>query len=319
MSTSVRRLALLAVAALACRAPSPTAAPPPSGIAADVAYLASRELGGRGTGTPGADSAALYVARRYAQLALDEAFPAACDAPACAASYFQPFVVEGRAARNVAAIVLGADSALRGEYVVVGAHYDHLGRSTWGARDPDAGMAVRPGADDNASGTAAVLELARRLSARPPRRSVLLVHFDAEEIGLVGSRLFVERPPVARQALVFMLNLDMVGRLRGRPLTVDAPAAPAYVRTLVDRAAAGAGLRVVYSSEISGRSDHESFRQEGVPAVALFTGFHADYHTANDVAARLDFPGLARVVDVAEAITRAAADRVGDAGAAGPR
>ena len=294
--------------------PSPTAVAPSPEIAADVAFLASPALAGRATGTPGLDSAAAYIGRAYEGLRLTGAFARSCPAgPPCAPSPFQLFEVGGTIGRNIAVVVAGTDSALRGQYVVVGAHYDHLGRSVRDALDEDMGPVVRPGADDNASGAAAVLALARRLAARPPRRSVLLVHFDAEELGLVGSRVFVKNPPVARQAMVFMLNLDMIGRLRGGQLTVDAPETPAYVRTLVNRAAANAGLRVAYSTMLTGRSDHASFGAARIPAVALFTGFHDDYHKATDVAARLDLVGLSRVVDLAEAIVRTAADRGGRA------
>ncbi len=311
-SVALRRAAVV-LAALACRsAPAPPVAPP-DGIAADVAFLASPTLAGRATGTPGSERAAAYIARHHERLGLAGAFPARCDADAtCAPSPFQRFRVEGAVGRNVGVVVPGADAALRSEYVVVGAHYDHIGRSEWASDDPELGSAVRPGADDNASGTAAVLELARRLAAHPPRRSVLLLHFDAEELGLVGSRVFVEHAPVARERMVLMLNLDMVGRLRDGQLTVEAPAAPAHVRATIDQAAAGAGLRVSYSRILAGRSDHASFAAVQVPSVALFTGFHRDYHRATDVAARLDLRGLSRVVDVAEAIVRAAGDRDAD-------
>ena len=317
---SVVRLAAFVVACAAACAPTSAVVPSPSTfapspeLAADVAFLASPALAGRATGTPGLDSAAAYIGRVYEGLGLTGAFARTCPtASPCAPSPFQLFEVEGTIGRNIAVVVAGADSTLRGQYVVVGAHYDHLGRSVRDALDEEMGQVVRPGADDNASGAAAVLTLARRLAARPPRRSVLLVHFDAEERGLVGSRVFVSNPPVARQAMVFMLNLDMIGRLRRAQLTVDAPESPPYVRAMVNRAAADAGLRVDYSTALAGRSDHASFGAARIPAVALFTGFHDDYHRATDVAARLDLAGLSRVVDLAEVIVRAAADRGGRA------
>src|SRR6185295_944116 len=136
----------------------------------DVAYLASPALAGRLTGTPGNDSAAAYIARRYATLGLRAPAP----------SYLQRFTARPPAhngvspslpTQNVFAILPGRDPALRGQYIVVGAHFDHLGASAEGALDPDARGVVRRGADDNASGTAAVLELARLLAAAPTRRS----------------------------------------------------------------------------------------------------------------------------------------------------
>ncbi len=310
MTLRSRIVGLLAVLALACRPAAPPVPTPATALVADVQYLASRALAGRATGTPGSDSAAAYIAREYQRLALTGAFARACAAGApCPPTYFQFFDADGATGRNIAVVIPGADSALRGRHVVIGAHYDHLGRSTFGAFDEALGPVIRPGADDNASGAAVVLELARRLAARPPRRSVLLAHFDAEELGLVGSRVFVEHPPVERRTIDLMLNLDMVGRLRDGPLTVDAPRTPEYVRALVDGAAGRLGLRHVYTSRLGGRSDHASFAQARIPAVMLFTGFHGDYHRASDVAAKLDLPGLARVADLAEAIVRGAADR----------
>ena len=299
------RVLLVAAIGVACRPGTPPA--PLSGVAADVAYLASAALGGRATGSPGADSAASYIARRYEELRLPGAFAAPCDAAGrCSGTrYFQLFAVDGLTARNVAAVVPGSDSARRHEYLVAGAHYDHLGRSSFRALDREAGEVLRPGADDNASGAAAVLELARRFAARPARRSVLLVHFDAEEAGLVGSRVFVDRPPVALRSIMLMVNLDMVGRLGTGGLTVDATDVGASIRAAVDTAAAAAGLRPFYSSAIATRSDHASFRRAGVPSLALFTGFHVDYHRATDIARRVDVRGIERVVDVAEAVLRA--------------
>lgn len=300
----------------------PTVAPTPQppGVAADVAHLASLELGGRPTGTPESDSAAAYIARQYERLGLTGAFRTECNAAGeCRASYFQFFRVNGLIAQNIAVVIPGADSSRRDQYVVVGAHYDHLGRATMemppprigraplNPRNPDAGR-IRPGADDNASGTAALLELARRLTAHPTRLSILLVNFDAEELGLVGSGVFVEHLPVPRQSIVLMINLDMVGRLRDGTLIVDTSAANGVVGALVDTAAAAAGLHTIYSSETAGRSDHASFGRFLIPAVSLFTGFHPDYHRASDVAERINVRGIELVVDVTEAIVRAVAN-----------
>ena len=193
---------------------------------ADIAYLSSQKLAGRLTGTPGNDSAATFIAHRYADLAMIGAFSgASCGSDKCENSFFQFFRVSPMMARsvdvpiddkaqNVGALILGTDSTVRDEYVVVGAHYDHLGRSTTLSRAVSIYHFVHPGADDNASGTAAVLELARRFVAHPPRRSILFVNFSAEELGLIGSQVFVGHLPVRRDSIVAMVNLDMVGRLR---------------------------------------------------------------------------------------------------------
>jgi Zn-dependent M28 family amino/carboxypeptidase len=151
-----------------------------------------------------------------------------------------------------------------------------------------------------------VLELARRLAERPPRRSVLLVHFGAEELGLIGSHAFVEHPPVPIEAMTLMVNLDMVGRLNNQRLLVDTRGAPA-IRALVDSAIRQTGVRTARGGPGPDRSDHGSFLERGIPTVSLFTDFHSDYHRATDIAALIDGPGMVRVVDVAEAIVRSAA------------
>jgi Zn-dependent M28 family amino/carboxypeptidase len=178
------------------------------------------------------------------------------------------------------------------------------------ALDPDLLVSIRPGADDNTSGTAALLELARRRAASPPPRSVLIVHFDAEEWDLAGSRAFVLQPPVPASAIVFMLNLDMVGRLRGRDLLIDVSVADLPTRALADSVARAVGVAASRTSFTEGRSDHASFTALTVPALSLTRGFLSDYHLVTVVASLIDLPGLARIVDVAEGIVRAAATRM---------
>jgi len=196
---------------------------------------------------------------------------------------------------------------LRTQFVVLGAHYDGLGRSPTLALDRGRGFVIRPGADDNASGTAGLLELARRFRDRPARRSILIVNFDAEELGLIGSRVFLNNPPVSRQAMTFMLNLDMIGRLSGNRLFIEGVRERA-TRALIDSAVATVGIRADYIAN-DGRSDHATFLAGSIDAVALSTGYHIDYHKASDIAARIDLVGIERVVDVAEFIIRRTADR----------
>ena len=304
-------LALVAVAACASAAPAVRPSLKPAGIAGDIAYLASAALAGRESGTPGNDSAAVFLARRLHALGIPGAFPELCTTAAtCGISYFQYFVNDEVRGHNVGAFIRGSDPDFYKEFVVVGAHYDHLGRSPRFALDPELLSSVHPGADDNASGTAALLELARRLAASPPPRSILIIHFDAEEWGLVGSRAFVQRPPIPASAIAFMLNLDMVGRLNGRDLLIDGSVADAPTRALADSVARAAGLPAARVSISELRSDHEMFASVGVPALLLTSGFHADYHRVTDVASRIDVPGLTRIVDVAEGIVRAAATRM---------
>jgi Zn-dependent M28 family amino/carboxypeptidase len=310
-----RAACLLALIAVGSCRPPVVQGPIPAGIQTDVAFIGSPRLEGRAVGSAGANRAATYIVDHYKSLSLAGAFRTGCtlQGAACGDGYYQPFTRQNaRNAKNIGAVISGTDSALRNEFIVIGAHYDHVGRSRTLSLDPENEDAVRPGADDNASGTAAVMELGRRLAARPPRRSVLLVHFDAEELGLFGSSLFVSAPPVSRRQMKLMLNLDMVGRLRRGGLEIDKSTLvfdDSLLLAVVDSAATALNVRHSFTRDISGRSDHASFRQADISALAFFTGFHGDYHRATDVVSRLDVRGIGQVTDVVEAVVRFAADR----------
>jgi aminopeptidase YwaD len=282
-------------------------------IRRDIEYLASDQLEGRLAGTPGNDSAAAYLARRYRSLGLTPLAP----------GYFQPFNAlsaqdahMGRTAprptQNVVALLRGRDPALRDEYIVIGAHFDHLGRETTFAQDPEAGNAIRNGADDNASGTAAVLDLARMLVADPPRRSVIFVNFSAEELGVLGSSWFVNHPPVPLERIVAMINFDMVGRLRNDKLIVYGTATATELKGILDSANAAAGsemFRISGGGDGYGPSDQSSFYAKDIPVLHFFTDLHEDYHRATDDADKINAGGEARVVDLALRVARAVADR----------
>jgi len=296
---------LLLVAA--CHAP-PATPVPTSGPLADITLLASPAFGGRERGTPGNDSAAVFIARRYERLELRPAFGKGCaEQGSCEGSYYQFFDIVGASAHNVGAIVVGQDSLLRNEYVVIGAHFDHLGKTSRYALDYDGSMALHPGADDNASGTAAILALAERLRRQPTRRSVLVLDFDAEEDGLLGSQAFIASKAYRVADMKFMLNLDMIGRLRDHRLEVQGVPERSPMRARIDSVARAAGLRVIFERDAR-RSDQTSFADAGVPIAMFTTGEHADYHTARDVASRINAEGLLAIIDVAEAIVRSVAD-----------
>lgn len=287
-------------------------------IRADIAHLASDALEGRRTGTPGNDSAAAYLARRYAALRLAPVPGAAGCGMGCSASYLLPFTayepVRNAAPRalptqNVAGIIRGTDPALRDEYVVIGAHFDHLGRSTDGALDPDAGAAIRNGADDNASGSAAVLALARRLAAAPTKRSILVAHFSGEEEGLLGSEYFVTHPPVPLTQIDAMINFDMVGRLRDDKLIVYGLATAKEMDSVVAAANETVGLKVSLVGDGFGPSDQSSFYAKDIPVLFFFTDVHPDYHRATDDADKINVAGTVKVVDLAERAIRDIADR----------
>jgi hypothetical protein len=194
---------------------------------------------------------------------------------------------EDRTASNVVGILPGTDPALAGEAVVVGAHYDHLGR--------EHGV-LHPGADDNASGTAVVLGLARAFAAAGGApRTLVFVLFGAEELGLVGSRHFVTHPAVPMERTVAMLNFDMVGRLRNDRLWVSGVDSGTAMRGVVIQAAAGESLAVEARGTPYAPSDHVRFYSAGAPVLFFYTGQHEDYHRPGDTADKINAPGMARI------------------------
>ncbi len=224
---------------------------------------------------------------------------------------------------NVVGILPGTDPALAGEAIVIGAHYDHLGH---------VGGAVHPGADDNASGTAVALGLARAFAqAGGAPRTLVFALFGAEELGLLGSRHYVTHPPVPLARTVAMLNFDMVGRLRDHRLHVGGVDSGTTLRALVADAARTEGLDLAAQGGPWVPSDHVRFYTAGAPVLFFHTGRHDDYHQPSDTADKINGPGLARIaataVRVAERMAREprpqyvtlpppARGRAGDSGAA---
>ncbi|MEX1050903.1 MAG: M20/M25/M40 family metallo-hydrolase, partial [Gemmatimonadales bacterium] len=183
---------------------------------------------------------------------------------------------------NVVGILPGR-GALAGEAVVVGAHYDHLGLGGMGSMDPDSTGVIHNGADDNASGTAALLEIARNLRQRPAvdRRTIIIVAFTAEELGLIGSQYYVDHPVLPNAQTVAMVNLDMVGRLReNRLLALGAASAPEW-QPLLD-SLNRYDLAILASGDGWGRSDHSSFYGKNIPVIHFFTDTHEEYHRVVD-------------------------------------
>jgi len=212
--------------------------------------------------------------------------------------------------RNVVAEIPGADPSVGREVVVVGAHYDHLGRGGDGSLAPDT-HEVHNGADDNASGTAALMEVARRLatSSTPPGRTVLFLAFTGEEKGLWGSGHYVNNPLLPLENTVTMLNMDMVGRLRENTLTVygtgTAEEFPGFLEE-VNRAQPEPFVLASIPDGF-GPSDHSSFYGEKVPVLMLFTNTHEDYHRPEDDWDRINGEGLDRIVGFATDLTGALA------------
>jgi aminopeptidase YwaD len=198
--------------------------------------------------------------------------------------------------RNVVAVARPAGEGAEDGAVVVGAHYDHLGFGDESSLKPGS-KEVHNGADDNASGTALLLELAQALGSRPEalRRPVYFVAFTAEEIGIRGSEYFVNHAPVPTQKIAAMVNFDMVGRLREQRLMVGGVGTAREFEALVQGASQGGGLEITTSRDGYGPSDHAPFYARKVPVLFLFTGAHEQYHTPEDDVGLLNLPGLAQV------------------------
>jgi hypothetical protein len=263
-----------------------------------ASYLASDELEGRCAGYPGADKAAEYIAEAFKKAGLKPAGDAG--------TYFQKFRLLGKDAKNVIGMIEGTDPALKGEYVVLGAHYDHVGTAEqrdfgrMGGRGDDT---IWNGADDNGSGTTCMLALAQafgegRLSAR---RTVVIMGFSGEEAGLVGSRHFAKNPTVGGiDKCAFMLNLDMVGRNPTKPIEIHGvgSAEGGVIRKAAEKAAAASDLKAKINDEVKlvgGDSDHSSFAEKKVPYAFFFSGFHADYHRPSDHPEKLAYENMVKV------------------------
>jgi len=289
----------------------PVAQSPSTRLLEDVKYLSDDRLAGRLTGTPGADSAAAFIARRFAQVGLQpsargwfQEFAIAATAPAA-----QRATVDELRGRNVIGILRGRDRRLRREAVVVGAHFDHLGLGGPLALDPDSTGAVHNGADDNASGTAGLIEIARVLARNRPKRTVVFVAFSGEELGLLGSSYYVKHPAVPMERTTAMVNLDMIGRLRNERLIVYGTATAKEFPALLDSLDQGAGFNIAAQGDGYGPSDQSSFYAVKRPVLHFFTDLHEDYHRSTDDWAKLNVPGLERVVALATKAVAALADR----------
>ena len=264
-----------------------------------VAALAAPEMEGRSG--EGARKAAAYLIDEFRRLKLEPLFgdQFVQEIPAT-----EPARLQGR---NVASMLRSNDPALRDEWVIVSAHYDHLGVR--------AGK-LYPGADDNASGVAMMLEVARVLAGgdRPPRRSLMFIGFDLEEKGLFGSRYFVAHPPVPLRQVVLFVTADMIGRsLLGlgdrRVFVLGTEHAPS-LRPWLDQAARGQPLQIgLLGSDvlILDRSDYGPFRSRQVPYLFFSTGENPCYHSPDDTAETLDYPKLTAISRVICRVTAVAA------------
>jgi Zn-dependent M28 family amino/carboxypeptidase len=221
--------------------------------------------------------------------------------PGASVNYVEHLAKNRRTVRNVVGILPGSDPARAGEVVVVGAHYDHVGLGGRLSVSPERTGEIHNGADDNASGTSSILEMARVAAEQRERfpRTIVFIAFAGEERGLLGSAHYAAAPALPLPNTVAMLNLDMVGRSRGAVDVSGLNLAPSREADL-DRARTSiSGLDVRHEGPGAGRSDDSSFIDRGIPAINFFTGFHPDYHRPGDDWEKIDAAGTQRVATLA--------------------
>lgn len=207
------------------------------------------------------------------------------------------------AAYNVVGVLEGADPVLKNENIVIGAHYDHLGRGGEGSLAARAGE-IHHGADDNASGTAGMLELARVFSAQRPRlkRTLIFIAFGGEEEGLLGSSYYVDHPPMPLANTVAMINMDMIGRMKDRKLVIGGVGTAKEWRELITQATGS--FELTLNEDGYGPSDHNSFYKKQIPVLFLWTGTHNDYHKPSDTFDKINYTDEARILNMVAHIVR---------------
>lgn len=188
------------------------------------------------------------------------------------------------------------------EYVIVGAHYDHLGRGNYDSLAPSQIGQIHPGADDNASGTAGVLELARMFAPMKGelQRGILFMSFAGEELGLLGSAYWVQHPTLPLDKAVAMLNMDMIGRIKDEKVYIGGVGTGSTLKPVIEHAAAKQNFKVEYSAGGYSASDHTSFVAKHIPVLFFFSGLHSDYHKPSDTWDKINAASATRLVDVVE-------------------
>lgn len=271
----------------------------PDDVNTHITYLASDELEGREAGTASEAKAANYIADHFRDFGLE---PAGNDN-----TYFQEFTIntallrnphasdtidaEKRLSRNVAGLLQGTGNEK--EFIIIGAHYDHLGYGDGGFGSLYRGEPrIHNGADDNASGTAGLLELAQYFSEYPISKDILFLAFSGEEMGLLGSDYFVKNPTVELDNALAMINMDMIGRMTNKKLMIFGIGTSTRWAAILDSANTD-GLNLDLVEDGTGASDHTSFYYQNIPVLHYFTDTHADYHRPSDDTQYINTKGTA--------------------------
>jgi len=264
-------------------------------IKEDVAFLASDKLEGRQTGTKGEKAAADYIKKRFKELGLS---------PKGTNGYLQPFTFKPKTnPHEEVKFDVNGDGTITGNNVIgftdnkaentviIGAHFDHLGYGGEGSLYRDSIKAIHNGADDNASGIAILLNLVAKLKEKNTNNNYLFMAFSGEEMGLLGSNYFVKNPTIDTKKVSYMINMDMVGRLKkDSALAVyGTGTSPIFKQTLKSH---NNNFKLIQQESGVGPSDHTSFYLADMPVLHFFTGQHEDYHKPGDDAEKLNYPGM---------------------------
>jgi len=269
-------------------------------IKEDVTFLASDELEGRQTGTEGEKKAAAYISNRFKELNLQ---------PKGTQNYLQPFSFRPKTnPHDEVKFDVNGDGTITGNNIlgfldnkaentiIIGAHYDHLGFGGEGSLYRDSIKAIHNGADDNASGIAVLLNLAAKLKTKNTNNNYLFMGFSGEEMGLLGSNYFVKNPTIDIKKISYMINMDMVGRMKkDSSLAVyGTGTSPIFKQVLKSH---NDNFRLVQQESGVGPSDHTSFYLADIPVLHFFTGQHEDYHKPGDDSEKLNYDGMHLISD----------------------
>jgi len=261
-----------------------------------IEFLSDNKLNGRMAGSAGEAAAANYIADQFLASGL---LPAGDDG-----TYLQQFVLQGPMpqamdienfiSRNVVGFTQG--SAGTGQYIIIGAHYDSQGMGGMISMDQNEEPLIHPGADDNASGIAGLLQLADHFSVIPPQKNMLFIAFSGEELGLLGSRYFVDQMQMSPDSVAAMVNMDMIGRLNDNALTIFGTGTSNVWDDILSAVEADS-LIVTRSPSGTGASDHTSFYESEIPVLHYFTGTHENYHRPTDTAEKINLQGIRKVTN----------------------
>lgn len=250
-----------------------------------VTTLASDTFEGRNAGTRGGKAASIYLAQHFRKLnLLGGASPT---------TYFQEF---GNECRNILGLMPGSDPKLKDEFILIGGHYDHVGYGNAETSNGPVGF-IHNGADDNASGVSAVLEIAEawHLSGERPKRTLIFALWDSEEHGLLGSRHWVANPTCPLPALRCVVNMDMVGRMTETPLEITGVRTLPGLRKMLSHHNQKSNLKFNFLWGVKEDSDHWPFYERRIPFVMPFSGFHDDYHRPSDDVDKINYAGIERI------------------------